>query len=67
MSNVLDIVKIFYDQDTNEKKSHKEVNYRNGTSGEHCGICTMYRQPNSCTAVEDPIYPSGLCNIFEGR
>lgn len=31
---------------------------------EHCFDCTMYRPPNSCTAVVGDINPRGWCKLF---
>jgi hypothetical protein len=51
------------------KKSQSIVNYRQGRGLQKCENCTMYReregsQPH-CTAVEDPISPDGVCDIFK--
>ena len=52
------------EQDEHARKaSHREVDYREGH--EHCAICTMFREPASCTAVVDPISPDGLCDLYE--
>jgi hypothetical protein len=55
------------------KKTHAAVNYRTGTASKHCQICSMYisrketKGAPRCTAVQDPIQPSGVCNIFERK
>jgi hypothetical protein len=55
------------------KKLHATVNYRAGTTGQHCSICAMYisrQQSNGaphCTAVVDPIQPKGMCDIFQKK
>jgi hypothetical protein len=51
------------DETGEPKANHREVDYREGH--EHCAICTMFREPASCTAVVDPISPDGLCDLFE--
>jgi hypothetical protein len=55
------------------KTLHATVNYRAGTTGQHCSICAMYisrQQSNGaphCTAVVDPIQPKGMCDIFQKK
>lgn len=39
----------------------------NGTNDEHCGICTMFRRPDECTAVAGSIRASGWCKLFEKK
>ena len=49
------------------KKTHKQVNYRRGTTVRKCELCTMFRRVGtriSCTDVADPISPVGVCDIF---
>lgn len=50
-----------------EKSTKKEANYRVGNQYKHCADCTMFRQPNACTAVEGNISPSGLCDYFKRK
>lgn len=51
-----------------DKKSTKaEADYRDGTPAEHCGRCTMFRPPKSCTAVEGVIRFSGVCDYFKDK
>lgn len=50
-----------------EKATKQKANYRNGTAKRHCGICSMFRKPDSCTAVEGKISPAKLCDYFERR
>lgn len=33
--------------------------------GLQCNICSMWREPSSCTAVEGDISPAGYCRFFE--
>lgn len=47
------------------KKSHKEVDYRTGREDHRCGICTMYRGVDDCTAVVPPIRPYATCDLFK--
>ena len=49
------------------KEPKQEVDYRKGSRKEHCGICTMFVPMNSCTAVEGPIFPAMLCNLFKRK
>ena len=49
------------------KQSKEEVNFRDGNKREHCGLCTMYRQPGHCTEVEGYIKPKDLCDLFERK
>lgn len=54
--------------DPNTDKSSKAVaHYRQGTEERHCGICTMFREPHSCTAVAGSIAPNGVCDYFKER
>lgn len=50
---------------TKEKYSQKEVNYRAGTVDRRCGLCTMFRRPDSCTAVRGVISAKALCDIYK--
>jgi hypothetical protein len=47
------------------KKSHEAVNYRTGREDHRCGICTMYKGPDDCTAVVKPIRPYATCDLFK--
>jgi hypothetical protein len=48
-----------------EKLLHAEAAYHEfGTPEQHCLVCTMYRQPEKCTLVED-IRWYGWCKYFE--
>lgn len=49
------------------KMTKGAARYRVGTNAEHCGICTMFREPNSCTAVSGKIRWMDTCKIFEKR
>lgn len=50
------------------KATKEEADYtRCGTEAAHCGICTMFRRPDSCTAVQGKISPEGHCKYFEKR
>lgn len=49
-----------------EKCSKEEANYQDKPKGEqYCEDCTMWREPNGCTAVEGVISPKGWCSYFE--
>jgi len=48
-----------------EKASKALVNYRLGTVSRRCELCTMFRPPSSCTAVEGRISPIDLCDYFK--
>lgn len=48
-----------------EKKKHSTVHYDSGTPSRECDKCVMYiRRGPHCTDVVDPIYPTGVCDIF---
>ncbi len=39
-----------------------------GNEDRHCGVCTMFREPNRCTAVQGAVNADvGLCRYFEKR
>lgn len=46
------------------KKTKLAVNYRHGTDAQHCGICTMFRDPHECTLVEGFIQKDAVCDEF---
>jgi hypothetical protein len=51
-----------------EKDSKQEANYQDSPKGdEYCEDCTMWREPNGCTAVEGKISPKGWCSYFEEK
>lgn len=54
-------------EDWGPKATKAEADYRDGTPEEHCGKCTMFRQPKSCTAVEGVIRYSGVCDYFKSK
>ena len=43
------------------------AHYRDGAETKHCAICTMFRAPDTCTAVKGKISPQALCDYFEQR
>jgi hypothetical protein len=50
------------------KSSKVEANYRDRPSGANsCAVCTMFRPPSSCTAVEGAVQPTGWCRYFEAK
>lgn len=49
------------------KVAKATAHYRVGTQTEHCGICTMFRSPSSCTAVEGKIRWMDNCDYFEKK
>jgi hypothetical protein len=50
-----------------DKSSKAEADYRDGTPDEHCGRCTMFRPPHSCTAVDGVIHSYGVCDYFKDK
>lgn len=51
-----------------EKSSKEEANYQGKPKGDqYCEDCTMWREPNKCTAVEGVISPKGWCSYFEEK
>lgn len=47
------------------KSSQAEVGYVGHPIGdERCGLCTMFRAPDSCSAVMGDISPDGHCRLF---
>lgn len=55
------------DEDWGEKASKDEADYRPGNVNEHCGICTMFRPPHTCTAVQGRVSFGGLCDYFKRK
>lgn len=49
------------------KATQEEVNYRAGNSERRCELCTMFRPPSSCTAVQGEISPQGDCDLFKRK
>lgn len=49
------------------KVSKDSVDYRPGTNEEHCGICTMFREPNRCTLVAGIIRKPDTCDRFDPK
>lgn len=49
------------------KLTKSAARYHLGTNAEHCGICTMFRHPDSCTAVVGKIRWMDTCKLFERR
>lgn len=58
-----------YPKETGDWKdvSKKDADYRKGTPAEHCGNCTMFRPPKSCTLVEGVITFGGVCDYFKKK
>jgi hypothetical protein len=50
-----------------EKYTKREVRYGEGIPQRRCALCTMFREPRSCTAVQGIILPDDVCNIFERK
>lgn len=45
-----------------------KISYQQHPSGtERCGLCTMFRPPRRCTAVEGFVQRYGWCKIFERK
>ena len=49
------------------KAAKTEAHYRDGSGDRHCALCTMFRPPDSCTAVSGNISPDGLCDYFRRK
>lgn len=50
------------------KQTKQQVNYRPAERNKRCGLCTMFRKPNGCTAVQGPVDPAhGLCDLFNRK
>lgn len=50
------------------KSSHVTAHFQWAPrGGERCAVCTMFRPPHDCTAVESPVSPEGWCRYFESR
>lgn len=49
------------------KVTKASVNYREGKPARRCGICTMFRAPSGCTAVEGEIAAKDVCDLFERK
>lgn len=49
------------------KASKEEADYQDSPkNGDKCINCTMWREPNKCTAVAGAISPDGWCKWYEG-
>lgn len=55
------------DDDVWKDVSKADADYRKGTPEEHCGICTMFRPPKSCTLVDGIIRFSDVCDYFKEK
>jgi len=48
------------------KASKSQARYQDHPKGNDCcKDCTMFRSPQSCTAVEGAVKPSGWCSYFD--
>jgi hypothetical protein len=47
--------------------SKADANYREGTRARHCGLCTMFIPPHSCTKVRGKIEAADLCDYFQRK
>ena len=52
-----------------EKATKAVADYSlHGNEPRHCGICTMFRKPDKCTAVKGWVNADiGICKFFEKR
>lgn len=51
-----------------KKVSKATAHYRMSTNPKRkCEICTMFRPPHDCTAVEGEISAQGVCDYFERK
>lgn len=49
-----------------DKSTKAEANYRPSTgAGRRCDNCTMWRPPESCTAVKGKIEADAVCDYFK--
>jgi hypothetical protein len=49
-------------------KTHPRAKYQPRPNGpQRCGLCTMFRSPDRCTAVAGDISPQGWCKLFKRR
>jgi hypothetical protein len=49
------------------KAAKTQAHYRSGSESKHCSLCTMFRAPHSCTAVEGNIQPLDVCDYFKRK
>jgi hypothetical protein len=51
------------------KATKAEANYRRPAPARdrRCAVCTMFRPPESCTAVEGRISREATCKYFEAK
>lgn len=50
------------------KSTKATARYQDTPRGvEHCSGCTMFRAPESCTAVVGTISPDGWCKFYEAK
>ncbi len=47
--------------------SKEQANYRGGTPQKHCGKCSMFRAPDSCTYVKGDIKPTDVCKFYDPK
>ena len=60
-------MKTFKEYLTEEKASKEEAAYQDKPKNEQkCINCTMWREPNKCTAVAGDISPNGWCKWYKG-
>ena len=51
-----------------QKKDDPEIQYQYRPHGDQrCGVCSMFRPPNQCSAVAGPIVSHGWCKIFQAQ
>lgn len=51
-----------------EKVSKSTADYQNNPKGnQRCNQCTMWREPNQCTAVRGKIAADGWCKYYEKK
>jgi hypothetical protein len=50
------------------KLTHEASKYQDQPKdGQECSGCTQFVEPASCKVVEDPISPSGWCQLFMAK
>src|SRR5262245_22288877 len=48
-----------------DKPTHEAANYREGDDVDRCANCSMFRAPNHCTKIQDPVRADMLCDFFD--
>ena len=63
---MLNFIKFFFEKAEKPKHSKEEAEYQaRPHNGQICKNCTMWREPNKCTAVSGNISPRGWCAWYK--